>query len=180
MSDQECPHQWVLSLAEQGFSYCSECRLSLDLKDLPSLSLISAVSNAISKSYSNLIKAHAILGKEDVMFGNYYTGISAFNGLADINLSRIGRELLGELLNFQKAISKEDILFPIVMNVMSIDGCREEVVEAYDIKKHAIVLENLLQDFAVAALARDGYSKESALSMLALNDIAFTVALRDD
>lgn len=177
MSDKECLHKWTLALAEEGFTYCEECRKAVDLKDLSSLELITAVTDAVNKAFNNVCQAHAVLGKEYVLFSPYYMGVSAFNGMPNLELSKIGTRLLAELTIFQQAISKEDALYPVIINVMSTKGCREEVIPGYDLNKHIQILEDLLKEFALAALVRDGYQTDTALSFLALNNIDLTINL---
>lgn len=171
MPSEQCAHQWTLALADQGFTYCEICRTATELRDLPSLDLIRSVADAVRQAFQKICQAHSMLGKDYVLFAPYRMSATAFNGIPDIKLSQIGNAILDEIAILQEAVSKEDAIYPIVMNIMPLNGCVEKVIPGYDLTKHTEKLSQLLSDFAVAALARDSYNKESALSFVALSDI---------
>jgi hypothetical protein len=177
MSESNCLHSWTLALADQGFTYCESCKKAVELKYLSSLDLILSVNTAIKSAFENICKAHTMLGKEYVLFGPYNLGAVAFNGIPDVNLTKLGNLLLTELTEFQQAVSKEDALYPIILNVMTTKGCKEKIIPGYDIEKHTNRLSWLLSEFSIAALARDGYDRESAQSFIALNGIESHIPL---
>lgn len=116
-----------------------------------------------------------MLGKEYILFGPYNLGAVAFDGIPDVNLTKLGNLLLAELTEFQQAVSKEDVLYPIILDAMTTKGCKEKIVPSYDIEKHTVRISWLLSEFSIAALARDGYDRESVQSFLALNGIEFHI-----